>query len=685
MMSTDQAEGGSPGFKRFSEDYHDGIGALLGQVMKYAADSAGRIFVSLDGKSVLKVDREFFVRRLYVASGIEEDLVQRLSEPRPPFVLCGPQGSGKTSTLLYLSLRIQERFPAVAVVTVDHKTNWARDLTGATDETAGGRFRALLVRELLSQLFPTEESLLEYGAWCLAGQPDASDEFDRSLLSVDTRDAAAELCASLRILGSERRARIAIIQRAFSRDPELYARYKPAEYHFDAVVTAFLSLRPKDRVLLVFDNVDRLPTKLRPRFVEFINDLHNALPYTCGSIIAIRDENLRFPEGEPRPGAGGDILNVVLQGQDYPAVLMPPLHRDHITKILDRRFEVCLEICTQWKAASIHGLEMSPQQVHRALVDGFLSNKIEMLACGSIRNIVDMYCEFLTYLVELERRGVKHLRDVVERNERDDGHLRTVFFVWVATLGHEFGVPVFSTLADPLSRAKGKGGVCDLVSTRYTMLAALLSLSHKKLVTWGALVDRLELIGFDEDGLLGPFLEIAGPQGKRGKLIECSDLGEHPQGPAWESFIQLTGLGRELIQNISCKMGYVYCNALALENAGRGADVAYLNMSTPERLGALERYMARLALLELRILDAAREPLEGVGDTLFDGFAMLYGVDRRMLADRIFASAHQFYDRKHMQGLRRVEVEFHSRRAELDGGRRLDAIDLSRLRKVALV
>src|SRR5262249_28138992 len=109
------------------------------------------------------------------------------------------------------------------------------------------------------------------------------------------------------------------------------------------ILHAWTLLQRRRRLIVVFDNVDRLDMPYQRKIFEVVNDNHNALAGTCTSVIAIRRETLH--QRIPRANENGDVVNVVMPNEEtYPCVLFPDSKPEHVRSILERRHDFSLEL-----------------------------------------------------------------------------------------------------------------------------------------------------------------------------------------------------------------------------------------------------------------------------------------------------------------------------------------------------
>ncbi len=272
--------------------------SVVYSIMGYAIDAVSRLNIDI-GENRATLDGEIFLSNLYVKredDQFEEQLIN--SMVGSPHLVCfvGGRGSGKTSTLHYAVHEIRTRYPDIKPLHIDIKTIYEQDtFKRLTPDSAAQLFRRALRQRVQNELFPSPKETREFLAWALAGPPDSTDNFECELLA-DLHDHFIDAQAWAHI-GDEltRQQRKIALESFFLTHQEIeyreiYKACKP-DLRMAHLIQAAIRLTGWRKVLLVYDNVDRIPGDYQSYFFEVVNDSQISMGGICTTTIAIREEN----------------------------------------------------------------------------------------------------------------------------------------------------------------------------------------------------------------------------------------------------------------------------------------------------------------------------------------------------------------------------------------------------------
>lgn len=620
----------------------------LFQIMEYAVDGALEAPVTVDGRELTRLDLKRFVTELYrpwPGQGFEQRLIKELLSSVPLICIVAPKGSGKTSSLRYALYNIETQHPDVARVLIDVKKFFdAEAFARLTSATALPTFRAEIRRIVQQSLLPTLADTVAFTAWVLAGPSDTTDPFNSSLLA-ELQDEAMDAQMEFECGGADRMTRVNILTSAL-RKPANYSRYSKAirdRIRTAHVVQSAVSLGRASRVLLVFDNVDRIPDEHQSNFLQAVNDSHNALAGACVTAVAIRKETLH----SPRPNKHGDVITMVLpDGERYPCVLLPENRHDHVRDIFESRHKYSRQLLeTLAPDVAAEDIATTLDLIHTSILTEFINDSVHALANGSIRTTVSIYTGFVRYLMALQEQGVAAMHDVISS---DADHLQTLFFVWLRTKATDYGL-LFYDVIKPDVDPRAAREFADLASEHHLLLTTILNLCEEQHTGSDPAVhdvfDRLTRVGF-KDEQIGKALKSmsAPPHGSPGTIefTDVTDEGDHDRNSS--ARVRLTPLGNVLISDLLDKVGYVWGKALDRAKLPPDKSRNYHSFNRFERMRIFLEYSRDLARHHLRLLSLLRREWGRIhGTGWLAHYRSQFGVHRKLQVERLLESAQAFY------------------------------------------
>jgi|GEM_PF-6295126 len=642
-----------------SEDYSE----FMRTVMEYAVDSAPEAAVTLAGREVAQLTEKVFVNEFYVKwpdKVFEEGLYQRMLTSTQLTCVAAYRGCGKTSALCHVVSRIaEEHVDTVRPVIIDIKQLYDDGVfSPLTDNPtpeilshAYQIFKTEIRRVVQMRLLPGPANTIRILAWALAGPPDATDRFVDFLVAgvIDLSDRAV---MAAHAISKTRRERMAAIAHSLESDERFETFHDATMEHLTAahIVRAGMAIRGWKRVVLVFDNIDRIPISYQIKFMEAVNDAHNALAGACGTVVAIRRETLR--RHAPRANEKGDPIDIIApNAADYPPLLFPNTQAAHVRGILQRRHDYCIKLYQN----NTLNADVEIQKVialHSSVVDEFVRDSIHALANGSIRALAKIYTGFFRYVHRAESANITRGQD--PRN--DEGHLQTLFFLFLRDNAKDYGLIYYEIVRSDADFATSVT-VPDLASPHHLILTALLNLTKdlpeategENGATFQQLVQRVKQLGFDFETIREAIDEMHADTGEPPRTIEFTDsdpdiskLQENSQLK-----LRLTPLGHVLVTSLLHKVGYIWGQAYdgyIRSSTRKEATKLYYELDAGERVQIFFSYVRDLALAHLKLLSLVRAELQNRYKlSWLVAYRAQFGVSEQFQVQRLCASAAAFY------------------------------------------
>lgn len=642
----------------------DNYSDFVGQVMEYAVDSATEPVVRLGGKEVAKLDEDTFVDHLYVQwpnHDFEERLYEKLLASTQLTCVAAFRGCGKTSAIRHAISRVKrEHGSHVAVVLIDVKKLYDAGVFAPlspkpTDDGLANAyyiFKTEIRKVVQQRLLPGPDNTRKLLAWTLAGPPDDSDQFS-DLLVASVIDLSDPVIVAADATKKTRRGRAAAIAHLLE-DATMFTHYHAASIlHIGTahVVRAAMMIHRWRRVALVYDNIDRIPIAYQVKFMEAVNDTHNALDGKCGTVVAVRRETLRWPV--PRPGEKGDFIEILAPAEaEYPVVLFPDTRPEHVSRILQARHDYSVNLYRTNAAAEAEVSYVAA--LHAGVVDEFINDSIYAMANGSIRALAKIYTGFFRYVHRTEHAGAMRAPEGLLHT--DAGHLQTVFFLFLRENAREYGLLYYETLRSEADLSAA-ADVRDLASPHHLILTALYNLSRELRETGGGAHEptfnqlwlRLAALGFRIDDIRGAVAELHGNSDDGPHTIEFVDTDPLIASlqPGSIDRMRLTPLGDVLVTALLHKVGYVWGQAYDsyVRSTGRREQLkTYYELSPPDRIRIFFHYVRDLMLSHLKMLVLVRKKLHPKhGKKWLETYRTQFALDNSFHVERLASSAAGFY------------------------------------------
>jgi hypothetical protein len=340
---------------------------------------------------------------------------------------------------------------------------------------------------------------------------------------------------------------------------------------------------------------------------------------------------------------------VGIQTLEFPGVLLPSVSSEHVRNVLEKRHAYATAVARMAGAPSVQEL-----WIHQAVVNEFLEHSIARLANNSVRMISAIYTGFVEYLMILRERGLISSPDHLTRILlQEDGHLQTLFFLWIREQGAHHDITLYDVLRDngPSHAAKT---FADLASVQHLMITAILNLSERSAragtvhpyPSFGEVAALLMDLGFTFDDVRSALQDLVAKPGEQLRSVELlvTEAEVDTLTPTSHDLIRLTPLGEESTRRIYHKVGYVWGSAYA--DSGR-EDRSYLELTVARRMLVFYDYAVRMAERHLRMMTLLGHRWRGpYGTGWLDRYRGFFGVGNKTQVERVLESGVGFYRRQ---------------------------------------
>lgn len=630
--------------------------AVVSRVMSYAVDGGRAAVPDASSDPTYAISPTVFLRHLYARRGddYESRVVTEILASPNLVCLVGKKGTGKTSILCFVRDAIQRQFaPDARVITINLKQNPL--FTPVSPAVTSAELLTSIRRVLCQLLFPTD--MRPVLTWLLSGVSDTTTDDDPELhLLSSLFDAATVLQSRFLTPGLPRAQRITALNDAFAAHKDLFP---------DTLAHTLPLLRPAHVLLaakrlfafhpfiVIYDNLDRLPPEVQPRFLEILNDQHLALSGICSTVVAIRRENIRG--AVPRANAGGDLITVIMPDEErYPGILLRLPEGNYVQDVLERRHLYAQGLWTAYLRRAKQEMTAVPAGVHSGVVTQIIANAIHRLANGSVRTIASTYSGFREYVATLVQRDLLRLPDVIVADSDEERHLQTLFYLWLRSQNASLlGRTLLNSLRLP-DVLDSRPRFASVASPTYLLLTCVYNLIAEHGGFDGPdaaprrqeVVARMMELGYSEPEVDTALAAVLGRGRGSSVALECvysdgdaSDCGTDDADP-----LRLTSLGREFILHTITRVGFVWGHAYALRHGGLDGKLDYHEMTSPERAQLLYDFLARMAEDHLRLLallPVAWHKQHGIA--WLRCYCARFGLKHQLLAERLSTSAERFY------------------------------------------
>ncbi len=634
--------------------------ALMGQVMRYAVDIADDYPLTIDDYNFGSITPEIFLSDLYVPwdrGNYENRLAHHLRTAKSLVVVAGGRGAGKTSSLLWASRQLVRTSDRIRVLNFNMRRLYDRlSLQRPSLHTPYAELQSHLELEVRRLLFPDLEDARDLIAWLLAGPPDPEDPFDDLLIS-DLHNQSVRTRTRAKVATSSVRSqRVAALRDWFIlHEQEFAALHHELEpiFRLRHSILARAKLDQLDKIVLIYDNVDKIPGEFQTTFIEVANDSQLAMGPIATTCVAIRTEHLRGPwEGQER---GGTLVHLILPDErQYNGVLLPILEQAQVSQIITRRHSFAsrryeAHFPTEPSAVFL-------PIIHRAILDQFRESDVHRLTNENLRAVAALYVGFMQYLYSLsETRGQEF--PTLFSGEGRERHAHTLFFLWLRSHGPLANVHLYDVLRPVTTQGRG-ATFREVASIHHFLLTTVANLTDDLQASAGPheypefrmVVARLAELGFDLDEVRRAIKVMLPEEEGEGTLEFTSSEPLVDQLTAGsKDRLRLTKLGRILVTEVFSKVGYVWslAHARAVTGGTQDPDLAYLEMPAWSRINIIFDYVCTLAGSHLHVLSRLSEEWSArYGPEWLERYRRHFGIDGKVQVERILQETVAFYGRE---------------------------------------
>jgi hypothetical protein len=643
--------------------------ALLGQVMRYAVDISDDYPLTIDDIDFGTITPEVFLSDLYVPwdrGTYEARLGHHLQTAKALVIVAGGRGAGKTSSLLSASETLKQRHRAIRILSLNIRRLYDRfSLQKSSGKKAYDTFAKHVEIEVRRRLFPDIEDSMELIAWVLAGPPDEDTQFDSLLLS-DLHDHSIQLRAQAKVFAQDRAERVRGLKDWFLGHGQDFAavhRELQGLFRLRHSILARTHLSRLDKLILVYDNVDKIPGEHQTTFIEVANDSQLAMGSLATSCVAMRTEHLRGAwEGQER---GGSLVHLILPNErQYSGVLLPILEEKQVAEILVKRHLFSLE---RYKAKLPGEAHARPiRTIHKVILEQFRESHIHRLTNENLRAVAALYIGFMQFLYNLSERRQKRFESFFV-GEGGEKHAHTLFYLWLRVHGPLANVQLYDVLRIVDDRSKGKS-FSEVASVHHFLLTCTANLTEEIRNTAGPheypsfrdVAERMGELGFTFEEVKRA-VKVMLPEEEEEGTLEFANSDPLVEGlqPESRNRIRLTKLGTVLVTEVFSKVGYVWAiaHSRAVKGGTQDPDLAYLEMSVWMRIRTIFDYIGALAGSHLNgIRRLEQEWRRDHGDNWLERYRRRFGINGKVQVERIMQEAAAFYE--HEFRMRKVKNVF---------------------------
>lgn len=624
--------------------------------------------------SVWHISQSQYLSSLYVprdGGSFEDRLATRILHASKVVCLAGERGAGKTSALLAVRSRIEQEMRSVKFEIIDMRKQFDTVGFGATvTRSSSGQQEGPFVRAfgdlvcdvLTARLFPSTGDIQRLVSWALSGPPDAG-----SGLPIDGLAGLHHLYADADSLaqwpaGLARQQRQEMLLQALKGNRAEYDRLRALVWprlRTSHVIHAFLALgHPAwSKVVVVLDNVDRVPSELQTWFLAACRDIQVTCGRAASTVVAIRTENVSgvdAAEGDER------FLEIVApDGVRYPAVLLPSLETNHTSQIFEKREAYATRLVQEHDAGTKSGQPSTRSPVHEyhaAVVREFIEHRVYELSNSSIRTLLSIYTAFMQFLQTAARRthpgSTRPLLELAELTRDDGRYLETLFFLWLYERGNAMCLPIEQIIENDLKI--GERRFAEAAPPRYLLLTCIHNLESERAplgarspgVRWSHVVERMEQLGYHYDDILSTLVSYLSPVGEPAGVLQLSRRELAPESIRKDGSerVSLTNMGRSLIQDVITRVGYIWGVARRQTSTGQDGK-SYFEFTREERARHVYDFCKSVARDHLWALSLAGGELKKSNRTRpwTQLYRRQFGVARKLQCELILDSATLFY------------------------------------------
>ncbi len=688
------------------EEYVDCHKAIMG----YAVDTDPTTEILVEGLGSIDLNEDLFGNHLYVPygeEGYEASLLDFMIKAKSMICLCGWPGSGKTSILCYVRKLLREtpRYSGIGLNNInlkDYFVGGLLDRIHRSDDPPSDMKKAF-AEILLYELFPTFDSRLVLLAWSLSGDEDKNEPFlfKKSLKSglVKLSDQAlrsANISPSI-----PRRERCARLVDWLNEEQDEYASYYERVFEVLSVPVltgAFLYINNLKKLIIIYDNVDRVAKQNQPDLADVITDFQNATGSCCTNVISIRRENIRGDV--TRINSFGNFraqINHVGRGT-CEAMSLPELGDERTIEILKKRHDYInsryLKLHGQ-KINKLSDLDTSDlDELYESIMHELDDNRISSISNNSIRTVLLVYSHFATYIDRLiKNKLVKH-DAILYKFENMERHLQTLFYLWLRKYGEDHNIRIYDILnpkiAIPMHPSFDKLAYPEhLLMTCINNMTEMAegSLERPVYPRYSDVLLSMESLGFSEYRISRALEKIMTSKDHEPGAVEFthSDVRPDKLNRDAPDRLCLTRLGDALVNDILNKVGYVWSGAINYrdqeKNDSSNFIVKYLEMNTAERIEVLFKFVRNLARKHIGLMSCLREHFNGRANWLAD-YRKNFGVSEKLQIERMADSIGSFYSSKFSREANpffAIKKEYQAKLDDLVAGMKYEDMDVARL------
>jgi len=482
----------------------------------------------------LQVSKEKFLEEYYIAVENEDEIIDACFHTNELTCIVGPKGCGKTTTLIkilekncpdefgYIRIDFSKELSLLRYLKKEDPTIFEDELRRRINQLLRNKFydgenRQYLIGlciELLKRPLAHYTYRNIYEDY-IDEREDAELIYDRSGMNVSYDEWLQNEDEDMLIELIERvRKRLGIKQ----------------------LIWGLLKFDRCKKFTVIFDNVDRVPNYFQPNYLSVANDIQNDIGTFSKCIVAIREENIRRPEGNTEQQADFIELVYFKGSKSYSIrrkreVRLPLIEDDFTNNVIQKRLELAkrmdLENNPEDSKEEIEKNWELMEQLTQLITKTYFREKLSKIANCSIRLVLDVFYDFLKYILLKNETEISTALNSSKRSRIFESY----FYSWLIQNGGKLDLYLYNLveLYHRWEKSEKLGCFPEHVALTYlcNRKRAIEKTGRKyHYTTVGELHEEMSAIGFTSDEILKAILELYYVDPVFGQMIDMRNFKE---------------------------------------------------------------------------------------------------------------------------------------------------------------
>lgn len=399
-----------------------------------------------DAKYLL-VPQKTFLEKCYVPVENEDEIINACFQINELTCIVGPRGCGKTTTLIkILSEDCPDEF-AYLRIDFSKELNLLRHLKKEEPSNFENELRKR-INSLLRNKFYDGRNLGYLSDLCIEMLKKPADDYDYRNVYEDYIDERQDAMFAYNDSGQ-----------SISYDKWLGNREDPTVKNLVNLVRKKLGIKQLiwgllksercKKFMMIFDNVDRVPNFFQPYYLSVANDIQNDIGTFSKCIVAVREENIKRPKGNSDYQA--DFIELVylrekrsISIKNKKEVNMPLVMDNFTNNIILNRLNSASEIDMEnnhvlTKREIEENWKLIRKITHQ-ITRTYLREKLSKIANCSVRIVLDVYYDFLEYILSKGEEEILNSMDSPMRSRIFESY----FYSWLIQNGGKLDLYLYN-------------------------------------------------------------------------------------------------------------------------------------------------------------------------------------------------------------------------------------------------